>query len=197
MSSPIGVFGGIFDPVHYGHLSTAALAAQHLALEPVIFVPAGIPPHKVTTVRASPEDRLAMLRIALAHEPYVSIWEDEVKNAGISYTVDTLEKIARNNGGHPIYFIMGADNLHDIHTWHRYTDILDMAVLCVTERPGFSLEVPPTLLGAKIVTFPSPRWGMSSTMLRGYLAQGLDCRHLIPDGVREYILDKGLYRSKG
>ena len=95
MSKPIGVFGGIFDPVHYGHLATGMFAYEFFKLEKVIYIPAGIPPHKAATISASSVDRLAMLRIALAGESYASIWEREVHRSVVSYTIDTLENLAQ------------------------------------------------------------------------------------------------------
>lgn len=195
MSTPIGVFGGIFDPVHNGHLAAARLAYDHFNLEKTIFVPAGIPPHKTTTLSVSPAHRCAMLRIALEGESYAGIWEQEVGRPGVSYTVDTLRELMRLHPGSSVYFIVGADNLPEIPTWHRYREILEMATLCVTERPGYSMEIPAALAGAPLLTFPSPQWGISSTLLRSYLAQGYRCKHLLPDGVYEYILHHRLYRQ--
>ncbi|MBN1578886.1 MAG: nicotinate (nicotinamide) nucleotide adenylyltransferase [Chitinispirillaceae bacterium] len=197
MSNPIGVFGGIFDPVHYGHLATGRLACDHFRLDKIIYVPAGIPPHKVTTISISPADRLEMLRIALEGEAYASIWEEEARQPGVSYTVDTLNELMALHSGSPLYFIVGSDNLNEIPTWHRYREILAMVTLCVTERPGYSTEIPSMLATASLLTFPSPQWGMSSSLLRSYLAQGYQCKHLLPEGVREYIFNKGLYRQCG
>lgn len=195
MSNPIGVFGGIFDPVHNGHLAAAKLAHDHFNLEKIIFIPAGIPPHKTTTLSVSPAHRLEMLRIALEGEPYAVIWDREVKRQGVSYTVDTLHELMKLHQGSSFFFIVGADNLTEIPTWHRYREILEMVTLCVTERPGYSMDIPPAITGAHLSTFPSPRWGISSTLLRSYLAQGYQCKHLLPDGVCEYILKNRLYRQ--
>lgn len=195
MPKPVGVFGGIFDPVHNGHLAAARLAYEHFSLEKVIFVPAGIPPHKTTTLAVSAESRLEMLRIALEDEPYAVIWEREVRQPGVSYTVDTLYELRKHHPDSPIFFIVGADNLIEIPTWHRYLEILEMVTLCVTERPGYSMEIPAQLTGAHLLTFPSPRWGISSTLLRSYLAQGYRCKYLLPDGVSDYILKNRLYRN--
>jgi nicotinate-nucleotide adenylyltransferase len=195
MSNPIGVFGGIFDPVHNGHLAAARLAYDHFTLEKPIFIPAGIPPHKTTTLSVSPAHRLEMLRIALNDESYAVIWEQEVRRPGVSYTVDTLRELTRLHPGSSIYFLVGADNLPEIPTWHCYREILEMVTLCVTERPGYSMEIPALLTGAHLLTFPSPQWGISSTLLRSYLAQGYHCKHLLPNEVYEYILKHRLYRQ--
>ncbi len=193
MSKPVGLLGGIFDPVHYGHLAAGRLAFEHFGLDRVVFIPAGVPPHKVTTVTASPLDRLSMLRIALRNETYAAIWDREVNRSCLSYTVDTLHELAGEYPDTPLYFIVGSDNLDEIHTWHHYKEILEMVTLCIAERPGYPMRVPPSLSTAIIRTFPSPCWGLSSTMLRNYVARGYQCRYLLPDGVREYIFKNGLY----
>jgi nicotinate-nucleotide adenylyltransferase len=195
MTVPIGVLGGIFDPVHFGHLATAALARDFFHLEKIIFIPAGVPPHKRATVAASPVHRLAMVRLALHNEAGAIIWDREITSTGVSYTVDTLAALHESFRGAPLFFIVGADNLHEIYTWHRYREILEMATLCVAHRPGYSMEIPETLAGARIEPFPSPSWGLSSTQLRGYLSSGYTCTHLLPDTVREYISVNGLYRT--
>ena len=197
MTVPIGILGSIFDPVHYGHLAAAALAGDYFHLDSVIYIPAGVPPHKRSTVQASPSDRLAMLRLALEGDSRAVIWDREVFNTGISYTVDTLEQLVVEYPGSAVHFIVGADNLHEIHTWYRYREILDRVTLCVAERPGFSTTVPDMLTGARVETFPSPLWGLSSSQLRSYLSNGYRCRHLLPERVREYIFQRGLYHEGG
>ena len=196
MIAPIGVLGGIFDPVHFGHLATARLACDYFQLNRFFYVPAGVPPHKQTTVAASPVHRLAMLQLALEGESGASIWDGEISSSRVSYTVDTLGSLRERFPETPIYFIVGADNLHEIPAWHRYRTILDMVTLCVAERPGFTMTLPDTLASARIERFPSPQWGLSSTQLRRYLSAGYSCRHLLPDKVREYIIGNGLYRTR-
>jgi len=194
MKRPIGILGGIFDPVHNGHLAAAELAAEYFNCEKILFIPAGTPPHKRSTVTASAQHRLSMLRGALLGNERAEIWTNEIERTGVSYTIDTLDELAAQYPGAPLYFIIGADNLHEIHSWHRYTEILSRVTLCVTERPGFSMEVPQTLCRATIKTFPSPHWGLSSTGIRTLFAQGYSCRYLLPQNVQEYIMSNGLYR---
>lgn len=197
MIRPIGILGGIFDPVHHGHLAAAQLAAEYFNCEKVLFVPAGVPPHKLSSVTASSEHRLSMLRSALAGNDRAAIWVNEIERGGVSYTIDTLDELAEAYPGVPLCFIIGADNLHEIHTWYRYTDILERVTLCVTDRPGFSMEVPETLRHATIKTFPSPNWGLSSSRIRQLLAQGHSGKYLLPQSVQEYIMKYGLYRQAG
>jgi nicotinate-nucleotide adenylyltransferase len=195
MSQPIGVFGGIFDPVHNGHLAAAYLAYDYFHLEKIIFIPAGIPPHKVKTVTASPSDRLAMLKIALDHFPAAVIWPNEVQRTGISYTIDTLGELEACYKDNPLYFIIGSDNLAEIPDWHHFEAILKKVTLCVAVRPGFCSEAPQLLAHANMKFFPSPQWGLSSTVLRSYIGRGYSCKYLLPPGVQEYIMENGLYKD--
>ncbi|NLP03818.1 MAG: nicotinate (nicotinamide) nucleotide adenylyltransferase [Fibrobacter sp.] len=193
MSGHIGILGGIFDPVHNGHLAIASLAREFFGLQKVLFIPSGSPPHK-DSVTASAEDRLAMLRLALKNEPGAEIREEELHRSGYSYTIDTLHELRKQYDGQ-FFFIIGSDNITEIPGWHRYRRIIQMVELCIAHRPGYAIKIPPELKEASVRTFPSPEWGISSTMIRRYLKEGLSCRHLIPEQVREYILKKGLYRN--
>ncbi|MDR0305852.1 MAG: nicotinate-nucleotide adenylyltransferase [Chitinispirillales bacterium] len=188
----IGILGGVFDPVHFGHLSMAQLAKDGFGLEQVIFVPAGTPPHK-QTVSAAASERLKMLKLALANTPHFSIWEGEVNKNGCAYTVDTVAELGGVYGDAKFYFIIGADNLAEIPAWHYSDEILSKVTLCVAKRPGYDITPPDTILCADIETFCGPEWGLSSTILRGYLKNGLSCRYLIPEVVLDYIAEKGLY----
>ena len=194
MSGPTGVLGGIFDPVHNGHLAVAALARDFFGLDKVLFIPSGTPPHKSSTVCASSSDRLSMLKIALKDDPGAVIWDKEICRPGISYTIDTLYELSKQIKG-PVYFIIGSDNLREIITWHKYQEILELVTLCVAHRPGSPVFIPDSLKKAKLHRFPSPEWGISSTMIRTYIHKGYSCRHLLPDGVVDYIVDKGLYKE--
>lgn len=196
MQGPIGVLGGIFDPVHNGHLALAFLAKDHFKLDEILIVPSGSPPHKCLNVNATAQDRLVMLKLALSGSSGLTIFEDEINRPGISYTVDTLRKLKQMYHGRSIYFLIGSDNLHEIPGWYKYREILELAILCVAHRPGYTLDVPSELNGTEIKEFPSPEWGISSSMVRSYLAKGYSCRHLLPDSVIDYILDKGLYSKE-
>jgi len=188
----IGILGGVFDPIHFGHLSMAELARDSFALEQVIFIPAGTPPHK-QTVSVGAFERLKMLKLALAHTPHFSIWEGEVNKNGRAYTVDTVADLSGEYANAKFYFIIGADNLVEIPTWHYSDDILNKVTLCVAKRPGYDITRPDTLENADIETFCGPDWGLSSTILRSYLKNGFSCKFLMPDSVLAYIKENGLY----
>jgi nicotinate-nucleotide adenylyltransferase len=190
----LGVFGGSFDPVHNGHLAVAALAREYLGLATVLFVPAGLPPHKLDAVRAPARHRAGMLRAALAGEPGCVIYRGELKRPGPSYTLDTVRGLQRRYPGRELYLIIGSDNLAEIPTWHRYRELLGIVTLAVAHRPGHGFRRPPQLRGARVVRVPSPQWGVSSTQVRSYLAAGHSCAGLLPRPVRDYIRRHRLYR---
>ncbi|HEX2955776.1 MAG TPA: nicotinate-nucleotide adenylyltransferase [Chitinispirillaceae bacterium] len=192
MNRPIGILGGVFDPVHNGHLAIATLAKEYFNLQTVLFIPSGNPPHK-NSVTATAVHRLEMLKIALKETPWAQIWDNEVRKNGYSYSFDTmceLKAIYKK----PLFFIVGSDNLNEIPLWHRYKDFLSMITLCVTERPGFNNDqIPDELKEAEIKWFPSPEWGLSSSMIRSMLCKGYSCKYLIPDDVLGYIKENRLY----
>ena len=191
--TPLGILGGIFDPVHNGHCAAACLARDYFSLDKVYLIPSGTPPHKSGSVAASPAHRLAMLKCAVKGTKSLTVWDEEIRRSGVSYTADTIRRIKRKNPAVPLYFIIGSDNLGEIVTWHDYRQILSSVVLCVAHRPGFPLTVPPELRVGKITTFPSPEWTISSTMIRRYLGRGYSCEYLLPHGVASYIKRHGLY----
>jgi nicotinate-nucleotide adenylyltransferase len=195
MTGSLGVLGGTFDPVHNGHLAVASLAREALGLEKIIFIPSGNPPHKSTTICASASDRLNMLRCALEKEKDAIIWESELRRPGVSYTIDTLHELLREFDC-PLCLIIGSDNLQEICYWHRYQEIIGLVSFCVAHRPGYSDLIPEELSGATVKFIPSPRWGISSSMIRSYFSQGYTCKHLLPSAVIDYILEKKLYITK-
>lgn len=196
MSSSLGVLGGIFDPVHNGHLAIASLAKEYFHLDKILLIPSGIPPHKISTVKASSSDRLKMLRLAIDGRNGFEICTEEINRKGYSYTFDTLKALKEQHENPQIYFIIGSDNLREISTWYKYKEVIEIVTLCVAHRPGYSCKIPEELKAARILKFPSPEWAISSTMVRTYFQRGYSCRHLLPDPVIDYILSKGLYRKE-
>jgi nicotinate-nucleotide adenylyltransferase len=188
----IGIIGGIFDPIHNGHLALAHLAHDYFALEQMLIVPAGTPAHKTHPV-ASVENRLSMARLALKNDTDLTLWDGETRRGGTSYSFDTVRALSERYPGKALYFIIGADNLREIRTWRRYEEIIGMVTLCVASRTGYSTAVPRNLKKARICFFPSPEWGISSTMIRTFIKQGFSCRNLVPDAVLEYISKHLLY----
>ena len=194
-NSPIGILGGIFNPVHFGHLAIAQLACEQYNLEKVIIIPAGTPPHKPKTAIVPAEHRLAMLQCAIKGNSAFSIEDEEISREGVSYTVDTLRVLTKRYPDSEFYFIIGSDNLLEILTWRSYKTIIKMVTFCVAHRPGFSMRIPEELSRARIIVFPSPEWGISSTKIRSYIAEDKSCRYMMPKDVVDYIRKNQLYKS--
>jgi nicotinate-nucleotide adenylyltransferase len=190
-NAPIGILGGIFDPLHFGHLAAARLAQEYFQLEKVLFIPAGTPAHKPTPT-VSPEHRLAMLELGIEKTPRFEIWKGELNRRGPSFTIDTLNELKKQYPT-PFYFIIGSDNIKEIPQWHNFREILKLAVFCVTHRPGFSMTMPSMPAPLLVKPFPGPEWKISSTMVREYLSRGYSCDFLLPPRVLTYIKNYRLY----
>lgn len=207
---PIGIFGGTFDPIHYGHLRTAFELLQALRLSEVRFMPAGDPPHREVTV-ASPELRLQMVRAAIGQQPGFNVDDREMRRAGPSYSVDTLAELRAEMPERSLCLIVGMDAFLGLPKWHQWQDILKLAHLVVAHRPGWRA---PTMgpLGELLVDGGTGRVDdlhearagrifihavtqleISSTEVRKLVASGRDPRYLMPDGVREIIQQSACY----
>lgn len=216
LSEPLGLFGGTFDPVHYGHLRLAEEAIAHLALGGVRWIPAGQPPHRGTP-QVTAGQRLAMVRCATAGNPRFSVDASEVEAAAPSYTVHTLERLRAELGEQQqLVLLVGADAFAGLATWHRWRDIFGLAHVAVSHRPGFPVETASlphelatefndrrlTDVGALraspaggIATFAMTQLAISATQIRKLLANGLSARYLLPDDVLDYIQLHSLYRN--
>lgn len=197
----LGVLGGTFDPPHVGHLILAEEARTSLGLERVLFVPAGDPWRKVGQHVTSAEHRLAMLRLALASDPYFDVCTLEAERPGPSYTADTLEALHRQHGpGLELYFILGEDALRDLPNWKKPERIVTLAWLAVAPRAQGSgpttsdLEAAVPGLSQRIVPVAMPTIDISSTALRARARAGVSLRYLVSLAVDEYIRRHGLYR---
>jgi len=207
---PLGLFGGTFDPIHFGHLRTAFELVDVLDLERVAFIPAGDPPHRAAPA-AGAALRLAMVEAAVGDEPRFFVDDREVRRAGRSYTVLTLEELRRERGEQPLVLIIGMDAFAGLPTWHRWGELLSLAHIVVAHRPGATLPVAGELaawLGQHVTDDPaalgrSPAGGVfvhagtqldiASTEVRDVLRSGEDPRYLMPEAVRRMILSTGVY----
>lgn len=201
----LGIYGGSFDPPHEGHLFVAEEARRAFALDHVVFVPARRPPHKPGRRLAPDGDRLAMLALLLGARPWASSWAGELRRAGPSYTVDTLEAFRSGLGPQPaLHLLLGSDNLPGLPSWHRAEELLGLAQPIVVHRRDQPLD--PAVLGA----LPAPlaervRAGFlqlepyeaSSTAIRTALAAGRDPGPALPGRVRRYVALRGLYSAAG
>ncbi len=199
----VGVLGGTFDPVHYGHLIIAEEALARLLLARVIFVPAKDPPHKLHQSHAPAGDRLRMLQLAIAGNPCFAVSAVDLARPGPSYTVDTLAILQEELGPEAeLYFIMGLDSLANILTWHRPAGILARARLVVATRPGYSVDLQALEralpgVSARTQFLAAPEIGISSHDLQQRVREGLPIRYQVPESVEAYIVEHGLYRPAG
>jgi nicotinate-nucleotide adenylyltransferase len=200
----VGVFGGTFDPVHYGHLILAEQAREQGRLDEVWFVPAARPPHKAGRDVTRFDRRVEMLRLALAGNPAFRVDELEGQRQGPSYTADTVAELRRRHPQAELLILVGSDTLLDLGQWHQPDRLLREAALLVTARPGHPVppleELRPRLGLAADVPLryervETPLVDISSRDLRRRAAEGRSLRYLVPRAVEVYVREKGLYRA--
>jgi len=209
MGDRVVLFGGTFDPVHHGHLIVARAVAEHCGYERITLVPSGTSPHKSNAV-ASPGDRLAMLRLAVAGEGLFDVSDVELRREGPSYTIDTLTGLRAEIGAATeLHLLIGADMLADLPNWRRAADVVALARVVVAMRPGWDgrmdevlgrlrRDLPGEVAEALIASVvPTPLIDISSTTIRRRLAAGQSIRFLVPEAVGEYIEREGLYGFAG
>ncbi|MCG9967014.1 nicotinate-nucleotide adenylyltransferase [Pelotomaculum terephthalicicum JT] len=197
----LGVMGGTFDPIHYGHLVAAEGAREELALDKVIFIPAGKPPHKPGHDLADAGDRYLMTGLAIDSNIFFEVSSIEIDRPGPSYTVDTIQFIMNQYPGAEIYFITGADAILEIITWKNVERLLSLCYFVAASRPGYRLDELWEKVGAfiqcpekKILGMEVPALAISSTDIRRRVREGKTIKYLLPEPVEEYIAKKKLYR---
>ena len=195
----LGIMGGTFDPIHYGHLLMAEEARQTFALDQVVFVPNGRPAHKKAYLVSSPEDRYAMALLATGSNPYFACDRVEIERPGTSFTIDTIRHFRQQ---YPeldaLYFITGADAILEILTWHEYARLVEECLFIAVTRPGFVLdrlaEIADAQFLERVLFLPIPGLDISSTDLRRRVREGRGITYMTPDAVQTYIARRGLYR---
>jgi len=195
----LGIMGGTFDPIHYGHLLMAEEARQAFALDQVVFVPNGQPAHKKSYRVSSPEDRYAMTLLATESNPYFTCSRLELDRPGPSYTIDTLRSFRTLYPDlDALYFITGADAVLEIISWHEYDKLIEESRFIAVTRPGFVLERLEEILEAEflhqISFLPIPGLEISSTDLRRRMREGRSVKYLTSESVEHYIHQHGLYQ---
>lgn len=199
MTERVGVLGGTFDPIHFGHLAIAEEACGALRLNRVLFVPAAYQPFKADRSHAAPQHRLAMVRLACASNPAFAACDIELNRPGPSYTVTTLAALRAQLDGE-LFFILGADALRDLARWHAAARIPELAQVVAVARPSVQvdsdavLRALPTLQG-RLRVLEGPHVDISSTELRRRVRAGRSIRYLTPDAVIDYIAKHELYRA--
>ncbi|MEP7081559.1 MAG: nicotinate-nucleotide adenylyltransferase [Chloroflexota bacterium] len=197
----IGIFGGTFDPPHIGHLWLAALAAETVQLDRVLFMPASQPPHKRLRGMTGAADRLLMTRLAIEGEPLFELTAIEMERAGPSYTVDSIAELERHYGeGGRLFLIMAADSLAQIDTWRDPDRLLESTEWVVGPRLGTALPKAAALAerfgaaASRIHLLDGPALDVSSSDIRRRVASGKTIRYLVPRRVEDLIAARGLYR---
>jgi nicotinate-nucleotide adenylyltransferase len=211
---PFGVFGGMFDPIHYGHLRTAHELHELLGLEAVAFVPAGDPPHRAAPL-AEAAIRLEMVRAATGDDARFLVDDRELRRAGPSYTILTLEEMRAERGTQPLVLILGMDAFAGIDGWHRAAEISAFAHIVVARRPTAGLpqaglaaallrerrcEDPARLADSPaglVHVCANTQLDLSSSAVRAVIAGGRDPRYLMPEAARRIILSRGSYARPG
>lgn len=218
MIQKIGILGGTFNPVHYGHLAAAEEVMHRLGLDKVLFIPTFIPPHKQDEDLPSGAHRLEMVRIAVQGNPAFEPSDIEIRRGGRSYTIDTIEELHRSLPGAEFYFLTGIDTFLEIQTWHRWQHLLAQCIFVVLSRPGYrftdleridfmrpsrpdfekmdggSLAQAVVRTGAYSVFLEMiPLYDISSTDIRARVKQGGSVKYLLPDAVENYIIKNKFY----
>ena len=197
----IGIMGGTFDPIHYGHLAAAQEAWAQFGMEKVIFIPCGRPAHKKDYEVTPAGHRHAMVVLATQHDPRFEVSREELDRPGPSYAVDTVRAL-RCKYTHEVelYFITGADAVREILTWRQPQQLVEMCELVACTRPGHDLggleeAVGPELF-AQVHPLEIPGVNISSTQLRQRVEAGLPLKYLTPEPVEAYIAQHHLYRKQ-
>jgi nicotinate-nucleotide adenylyltransferase len=214
----IGFLGGTFNPIHLGHLRAAEEVQARFSLATVLFIPSYIPPHKLTIEMAAPEDRLAMVKLAVRGMPHFAVSSIEIDDQQTSYSIITLDKVKKVYPEARLFFIVGVDAFLEIETWKSYRDVLEQCRFIVVSRPGHRLDqakkVLPEEFGDKILDVRGPSGigqclilehqiflvdtqalDISSTEIRRRIRRGQPIKGLVPEAVEEYIKKKKLYQE--
>ncbi len=198
-----GIFGGTFDPIHNGHLTVAEYVRAEMALDQVLFIPAGRPWFKERQPVTDAGHRLEMTRLAVTDNPHFAVSDMEVRRDGPTYTIDTLAELRREKGkGVEFYLILGIDALNELHRWRRPTDVLNMATLVGVTRPGADTVDRAALdsiregASDEVVIVDGLRIDISAADIRRRMSEGLSVRGIIPQAVEDYAKRHVLYGPK-
>ena len=194
----LGILGGTFDPIHFGHLDAAAAATSALTLDEVLFLPAHDPPHRQADPHATALHRFALVALAIQDSRGYRVSDIELRRSGPSYTVTTLRELHTAGWqASQIFFILGADAFAEIATWYQYPAVLDCANFAVITRPGAQnappAPRPPAAAGTGIYHVEARTRDVSSTLIRSRLAGGQPIDDLVPPAVDTYIRTHHLY----
>ena len=199
----LGLFGGTFDPIHYGHLLLAECCREQARLDQVWFMPAAVPPHKRHRPLSDAKHRTEMLRLAIGGHDAFRMSLIEIERGGISYTIDTLRQLHREHPTAELFLLLGADSLVDLPTWREPAEILELAAPVVVRRPAITINwapLSPLVSTERFAQFTQhvvdmPVVDFSSTAIREAVAAGKSIRYRTPRAVEVYIRSQNLYRG--
>lgn len=189
----IGIMGGTFNPIHYGHLLAAEEARQQFNLQEIIFVPCARPPHKNHHDIVSPEDRYKMTCLAISSNKYFKSSDIEIKRNGMSYSQDTVIEFKKIYNDAEIYFITGADAIAELDTWKNVSELSKLCQFIAVNRPKHKLKIKEEYLKF-IHILEIPGVAISSTEIRQRIRQGKSIKYLVPEEVERYIYEHKLYQ---
>ena len=201
----IGIFGGTFNPIHFGHLIVAESVRESFGLDRVLFAPSGIPPHKSYDEVTGAEHRYAMVECAVRSNPYFEASRVEIDRTGFTYTVDTLNSLRTlYDNAAELYFLIGADVINELITWRNYREVFDLCSFIAVKRPGCDvrsaesgIEQLKERYNASISMIEAPLVDISSTSIREFVREHRSIKYLVPECVEEYIVKNGLYKGEG
>lgn len=186
----IGILGGTFNPIHIGHLILAEEALSKLSLDKLVFVPTYIPPHKNVEGDIKPQHRVKMVELAIEDNPVFEVSTFEIESKKKSYSIDTLKEFRKIYGDAQLFFITGSDLLKDLFSWKNVNDIFKISKFIVANRAGYPVTEVPKEVDRVVIT-PIE---VSSEDIRKRLKEGRSIRYLVPEKVRQYITERGLYK---
>lgn len=202
----IGIFGGTFDPIHIGHLIIAQHACEEFNLDKLLIIPASTPPHKLRYKITDGRHRLCMTKLAVKNNSKFVVSDIELKNKGVSYSVDTLDIIKQKMGTSASYYlIIGSDMVPDLHTWKEIGRLTEMCTFVVAIRPGLDknqlkkmrLQLP-AIVRKRVLSniMLNPLVDISATEIRKRASRGKSIRYLVPEKVENYIIKHKLYEKQ-
>lgn len=201
----LGIFGGTFDPIHYGHLLLAESCREQLHLDGVWFLPAAVPPHKQQRELAPGRQRIEMIELAIGGHEALAVCPYEIERGGVNYTVDTLAHLKDEDPSRQLFFLMGADSLRDLPTWKEPARLCSLALPVAVGRVGVGISQSEidklslknlTPLVERLETVQMPNIELCSSDIRARVAGGQSIRYRTPRAVEKYIESNGLYRSQ-
>jgi nicotinate-nucleotide adenylyltransferase len=190
----VGIFGGSFDPVHSAHVALARVALAELRLDELLWVPAGQPWQKARALTPA-ADREAMVLLAIADEPRFTLSRVELDRVGPSFTIDTVRTLQAERDEAEWFLVIGQDQYAGFHTWHGWQELLGLVTLAIADRPDVTHAVDPRVLAAAHAAVNLTMMDVSSTDIRGRIAQGQGIDDLVPTSVARYIARHRLYRD--